>query len=142
MAAAKGVGMVIDFGAHVFEAFLARFKPGMHKQCVWCVAPKRPCLGKIADVNPVVERKSLETSSLFFGPLAWRRFHHADEVFFVVPADGQNAEFLDDADGTQRVGTFVDDVAGLVERIVSTDESELVNHFGKFIRAAVHITDV
>ena len=60
----------------------------------------------------------------------------------MIPADSQDAEFFDDADGTQRVGTFVDYVAGLVERIASTDETELVNHFAKFVRTAVHITDV
>ena len=60
----------------------------------------------------------------------------------MVSADGQDAEFFDDEDGTQCVGAFVDDIAGLVERIASTDEAELVDHLAKFVRTAVHITDV
>ena len=130
------------FGTHVFEASLARFKSGVHKQGMRRIAPERPRLDEIADVNPVVERKRLEAFLLLFGPLALGRFHHADEMFLVVPTDGQDAQFLDDAYGTQRVGTFVDDVAGLVQRIASTDETELVDDCCKLVCATMNITDV
>ena len=106
------------------------------------VAPERPVLHGIADVNPFIERECLEALFLLFGPVTLGRFHHADEMFFVIPADGQNAEFLDNAHGAHHVGTFVDDIAGLVNGIATAHKAELVDNRSEFVCATVNITDV
>ena len=60
----------------------------------------------------------------------------------MVAANGENPELEHGLHRAPHVGALVDDVARLVQSIVSADESEGVDDAFEFVGAPMHITDI